>query len=554
MRSEGSGTISSRLDWQLVVRFHTSSVEKYLQARALFQRRGLSLGYFRESQEPYREEYERGQTALLQEALDEIRRRMGANTLFFVEDTSVRVDALSGSSDAFPGLRVKEWFKETTFDDLDAELKRRGNNRAATVYSDIGLYVPELGRAVFVHGETTGVICSTAPRFKMSYKFPWLTPSTFNGWFVPRGSDKTLGAMGFEESLAYDFRSKSLSALLDRLEEYVAVIGAPRRFYTMTTASEFHQEWLFPKQARLLVVIGRVCAGKTTFGQYVGREHGRLHVEASDELQEIAKVDGTSENGDAFERARQLLERRGPDVVARNIALKYHERLEDGAVITGFRAIEEVTYFRHRYPSSVVVFINAGDRTRFARHLERGRLDGIKTFEEFELYDRQQWTFGLLGRARQIVDLPRDLADVQIDNERSLEGYYGQIDSLLDGVDRPQDLRTTDEDLYRGPGVFRVRSEGIERRRSFRCLESLEKCRGLATCAEIRAGIIQRSGTDEISTRHVNWVLANLPALVKRDTTGKRLRYEILSAGRAYVEAVRTSLSRTRSRAVPRRR
>lgn len=284
------------------------------------------------------------------------------------------------------------------------------------------------------------------------------------------------------------------------------------------------------------------------------RKHGRLHVEASDELHEIAEVDGGDGGGDAFQRARRLLERRGPDVVARNIALKYHERLEDGAVITGFRAIEEVTYFRHRYRSCVVVFINAGDRTRFARHLERGRLDGVRTFREFELYDRRQWSFGLLGRARQIVDLPRDLADVQIDNERSLEGYYGQVDSLLEGVDRPEDLRRTDEDVYEGPGVFRVRSEGIEERRSFRCLEALENCRGLATCAEIRARIIQKVGADEISTRHVNWVLASLPALAIRDITGKRMRYEILPAGRAYVEAVRTNVSRRRAEAVTVRR
>ena len=544
MSETASGTLLTKREKHLIVRFHTSSVEKYLQARALFQRRGLSLGYFRESQDPYREDYERGQRILLQEALDEIRRRMGANTLFFVEDTTVRVNALSRGSVAFPGLRVKEWFRDTTFCALDMELRRRGNNRDATVYSDIGLYVPELERAVFLHGETSGVISEAAPRFEMSYKFPWLTPSTFNGWFVPRGSSKTLGEMGFEESLAYDFRVKSLSALLDRLEEYAAILSAPKRLYTVAPASEFHQEWLFPDQARLLLVIGRVCAGKTTLGRYVEGKHGRLHVEASDELQKIAEEDGAEGDGDAFQRALQLLKRRGPDVVARSIALKYHERLEDGAVITGFRTIEELIYFRHRYGSCIVVFVNAGDRTRFARHLERGRLDDVRTFEEFEAYDRRQWGFGLLGRARQIVDLPRDLADVQIDNEGSLDGYCGQIDSLLEGLDRPGEAREFAEDFYGVPGLFRVRSEGIAERRSFRCLEALEMCGGVAMCAEIRAKILAGVEAAEVSSRHVNWVLSNLPALARRDVERGRMQYQILSAGRAYVEAVRTKVSR----------
>ena len=547
MAGYGGDGIFSRLQRQLVVRFHTSSVEKFLQARVLFHRRGLGLGYFRESQEPYREEYERGQKILLQEALEEIKRRMGANTLFFVEDTSVRVDALSQGGMAFPGLRVKEWFSETTFEILDAELKRRENNRAATVYSDIGLYVPELERAVFLHGEATGSIAEVAPRFEMSYRFPWLTPSTFNGWFVPEGSGKTLGEMGFEESLSYDFRVKSVNALLDRLEEYAAIVSAPRKLYAVPTVSDHHQEWLFPKQVQLLVVIGRVCAGKTTLGRYMESQHGRLHIEASDELQHIAEEERIEGNGDAFRRARELLEKRGPDVVARSIALKYHEKLEDGAVITGFRTIEEVTYFRHRYSTCVVVFVNAGDRTRFARHLERGRFEDVRTFGDFEEYDRRQWEFGLLGSAPQIVDLARDLADVQIDNERSLEGYHAQIDAWLDRVGRPKVLGDSGDSGHGVPGVFGLGSDFIEERRSYRCLRALEKCDRVATCSEIRAAMMQDGAAGDISVRHVNWVLSNLPALATRHGAGKRMRYEIRSAGRAYVEAVKTKMAQRRA-------
>ena len=248
-------------------------MEKFLQARVVFERHGFVLDYFRESQEPYYEEYGLGSRELLRRALEEIRKRLGTNSLFFVEDTSVRVDALSDERNAVPGLRVKEWFQEMTFETLDVQLRRHGNDRGATVYSDIGLYVPNLERAVFAHGETVGTVAEKAPEFEMSYEFPWLTPKTFNGWFIPEGSDKTLGEMEFYESLKYDFRVKCLKALLERIEEYSAIINLPNNAYAAPKVRAREQEWLFPGFDGLIspvVVIGRICAGKTT------RAHSRF--------------------------------------------------------------------------------------------------------------------------------------------------------------------------------------------------------------------------------------------------------------------------------------
>lgn len=541
-------SIFSRFPKQLTVRFHTSSMEKFLQARVVFQRHGLTLGYFRESQEPYREEYELGQRTLLQKALDEIRSRVGANSLFFVEDTSVKVDALSDGSVAYPGLKVKEWFKNTTFGTLDTELRCRGNDRAATVYSDIGLYVPELERAVFVHGETSGSISERPPSFETSYRFPWLTPNTFNGWFVPDGSNKALGEMEFEESFRYDFRVKSLTALLERIEEYAAIVNLPTKSYAVLKPNVPDQEWLFPKQSPLILVIGRVCAGKTTFGEHLSSEHNGFHVEASDELTHLAHEAGISSSEDAFSRASELLRSKGPDVVAKSICRRYHYELESGAIITGFRAIEEVIYFRNRYTSCIVVFVDAGDRIRCSRHLERGRLDGIRTFDDFHVYDRQQWQFGLLARAREVVDVPRDVADIQVTNEGTLKQYYAQIDALLDRLGRPGGLEGPDKGVHDVPGVCRLNVEPLQERRIFRCLRALGRCQHPMTCSEIRERMAVEGSAGSISDRHLNWVLVNVPGLARRVSDGAKLRYEILSAGRAYVEAIKIQSLRTKGR------
>ena len=524
---------------QLVVRFHTSSIEKFLQARVVFQRHGLELDYFRESQEPYREEYDLGQRALLRKALDEIKNRLGTNSLFFVEDTSVKVDALSSNSIAYPGLKVKEWFKNTTFEALDAELRRRGNHRTATVYSHIGLFVPRLGRTVFVHGETTGSISESAPSFRMSYEFPWLTPNTFNGWFIPDGSDKALGQMEFEESLKFDFRVKSFKALLRRIEEYVAIINLPSRSYAVIKPKFRNQGWLFPKESPLILVIGRVCAGKTTFGQYLANEHDWFHIEASDELTALADKVGITGAKNSFFRADHLLRDMGPDVVARIICHNYQESLESGAVITGFRTIEEVIYFRNRYRSCVVIFIDSGDRIRFSRHLDRGRFDQIRTFGDFQAYDCEQRQFGLLLRSREVVDVPREVADIQLKNEGTLKQYYAQIDAVLYKFSRPDGLDVVGEDFEDVPGVLRPNVVSRKERRIFRSLCALGECDDAMTCSEIRGKMVANSSSRAISERHVNWILSNLPRLARRVDGGGKRRYRICPAGRAYVEAIK---------------
>ena len=542
MAEGGFGPIVERPRRQLKARFHTSSMEKFLQARVVFEERGFVLDYFRESQEPYYEEYGLGSRGLLRRALDEIRKRLGANSLFFVEDTSVRVDALSDGRIAIPGLKVKEWFRDMSFEALDSELRRRNNDRGATVYSDIGLYVPGLERAVFVHGETAGRVADSAPQFEMSYEFPWLTPKTFNGWFIPEGSDKTLGEMEFRESLEYDFRAKSLTALLERIEEYSAIVNLPNNAYVARKVRAGEQEWLFPGfdgLAAPLVVIGRVCAGKTTLGERLAGEHGWRHIEASREMRRRAEEASVGNSGESFDVARELLKREGPDCVAKSIVARYHDVLERGTVITGFRAIEEVTYLRNRFPRCVVVFVDAGDRLRFSRHLRRGRLKEIRTRRDFEVHDAKQWEFGLLARARDVVDVGRDVADIAVKNEGGLEEYYAQIDGLLEGLRKRKGMDGAAlpalEDVR---GVSAVSVAPLSGRRIFRCLETLKECEGPARCDEIRARMKREEGCDVVSSRHLNWILRKLPQLARRMRSGGRWGYEILPAGRAYVEAV----------------
>ena len=61
--------------------------------------------------------------------------------LFFIEDTSVRIDALSDENNEVPGVDVKYWMQSHNFSQLDAELMKRGNNRNVSVSSHIILFL-----------------------------------------------------------------------------------------------------------------------------------------------------------------------------------------------------------------------------------------------------------------------------------------------------------------------------------------------------------------------------------------------------------------------------
>ena len=182
----------------LNVYFYTSNLDKLLQARLIFVRSGYLLRHFTIHREPYDEDYSLSTEDMLTRAIQQVNDEFGVKSIFFVEDTSLRLEALSDSSD-FPGLKVKEWFASHTFAEVDQLIQDRGGDRRATVKSDIALYVPTLSHVIFFHGETNGTMAPSPPAFSGSAQYPWLTPTTFNGWFIPENTTKRLGEMEFEE-------------------------------------------------------------------------------------------------------------------------------------------------------------------------------------------------------------------------------------------------------------------------------------------------------------------------------------------------------------------
>jgi len=506
-----------RSDKRLDVFFYTSSHQKFLHASTVFARSGITLKQFRSRTDPYAEDYRVGKERLLMRAIAEILQGVGRQSLLFVEDTSLRIDALSDGDEDFPGLSVKEWFASTTFEELDKALSRSGRGRRAVVKSDIALHVPGLSRPLFFHGEATGTVAAQAPEFQESEQYPWLTPTTFNGWFTPDGASKPLGAMSLEESWRFDFRTQALEQLINRLEEYAASLNLPSNAYSrVRLVPPSNQLPLLMEHKPVLIVVGKTCAGKTTFGER-SETHNLRWAEASSVLRTF-RSDYDEDERDDYAFAKDTLENKGADVIARRVLQLFARDIPHGLIVTGFRTIEELEVFRAKVPRAEVVLVESSERTRFQRHRLRGRLGKIQTVAEFKGHDVAQWRFGLL----RVVE---EFADIKIENEGTLEDFLQQVDFLLlTGARKP----------FSGVSRRVFVRQSLEHNQLFRCLNALVEGGRPMACDEIQEAT--RTTGIEIRDNNANKVLKRVPELATRfELAGTRLRYDVSSAGRAYV-------------------
>ena len=488
----------------LNVFFYTSNTEKLLQARLLYMRHGYELKHFRGRNEPYDEDYKLGTADLLARAVNQVKAEFGVRSIFFVEDTSVRIEALSDTNDV-PGLAIKEWFPQVTFQQVDEQLRQKRNDRRAKVNSDIALYLPTLRSPLYFHGETIGRIADTAPDFESSVQYPWLTSRTFNGWIIPDGSAKRLGEMEFEESLHYDFRVRALRELLATLEQLNAAINLRPTFYTTRKSINFSPEQLSLIQdpsRHIILVVGARCSGKTTFSDAMAKYDSVRVYEASTVLRGIGEDAGIIPT--SSDEALAFLDEIGWDSVAKKIA-DYIEK-DDARlnVVTGLRTPEELLFLKRRFPSARIVLINADQRIRFERHIRRARDGEFTNMKSFAREDERQREFGTLRIAS-------DIAEITILNDGSREQYIKKIEDAVELIshEKPSPDLNSNKSLS-------------ELHRSIRALLTIGAA---ATCEEI-SSLTAELGPP-VRTYNTNRALKAVPEFAQRiELKGEHLRYQ----------------------------
>lgn len=415
--------------------FLTSSKEKIAHARYVFRNYPIEISKQKNYGITYVEPRILDREKLLRMSIEDAKERWKRNAsnpdekFFFIEDTSVIVDALSTDGREYPGVDVKYWMRENTFKDVDFLLKERGNNRKVVVRSDIVLHLPlyyqqKLGREYLIFTSSTeGKITEVEFNVKTHPLYPWLSGSTFNKWFIPKGAEKPISLLPIEEADNYDFR-------LGAYKEFIEFFRRHLKIKEKTIQPKIYKQasFSFKRSLASFIIVGPTCSGKSTLAEYLLRNYKLNYFEASDFMYlSYYEYHGTSSNVRVGDFAKEILLRK-PNIVSEQIIEKIKNTEEIPFVISGFRSPNEIEGFLRKYigPFDImVVLISADKNIRYERNLKRGRVDRAKTFEEFERENEKQYQMGL-GK------IVQEYSQKQILNEGALGDYFKKFEEAFE--------------------------------------------------------------------------------------------------------------------------
>lgn len=409
------------------VLFSTTNSSKFVQARLALGRFGVDVEQLQSHTQPYPEPYGLSRRTFLNVGLSAVLDRAGRSRFVFIEDTTVRIEALSSEGEDVPGQRTKEWYAETNLAELLSEFV--GGCLEATVRSDIALHIPGADDPVLFVGRTKGQVLKRVEQILPNALYPWLGRDDFSSWFVPDGADRPLAAMSYEESLGYDFRDKALNLLSARLLEYKAVANSSRSLLeSRQPRFSLGQLSLMPVPGEhlLVVITGPPGAGKTTAAHYLQLHHGFHLVEASRALSEVTSSLGI-DGHDNFERADLLFLREGHDAVERMAVWPRFEELGGPMVYSGARTPEGLEYLRAKAREAGATFriiaVNAPLNVRYSRAVERAR-HGVGQVSDFEKLSERDEGYGAAAAGRAS-------ADARVTNAGTLETFVARLNRVV---------------------------------------------------------------------------------------------------------------------------
>lgn len=338
------------------------------------------------------------------------------NRFYFLEDTSVVINALSNEKIEIPGVDIKYFMQETSFEELDLKLKQRGNDRKVTVLSHIMLVLTrELQdklqkKYIVFSSKAEGQITDREYSFDTNILYPWLDNKSFNKWFVPTGYKYPISMLPIEDADNGDFRKGAFNDLCSFLQCNNKLYDKRKRNISLRLL--FHP---------LFIITGPTCAGKTSIGKYLLEKYNYYHIEASDFMTlEYLETHGNRSGIEIGVFAKEILEVK-PYVVVERVINYLNELPETPAVvITGFRTVDEIEFFNQNSPLKgkvETVFINSEYEIRYQRWLKRNRELTDHKKNKFDKINRLQIEMGLFNISK--LDSTNHIV-----NNTSFENYY----------------------------------------------------------------------------------------------------------------------------------
>ena len=349
---------------------------------------------------------------------------------FIIEDTSVRINALSSEFLEVPGVDIKYWMKDMTFEKLDKLLKENGNDRKVSVRSDIVLFLPGLATPDSTHylnfvGISEGKIIENEISFETNRVYPWLDNRTFNKWFVPEDEKLPISMLDIDTASKYDFRIDAAKKMADYLisKKYVRLNNDEENERSIVQLQLFNQTGY--------IFCGPTCSGKSVLARHISRKYNYYHIEASDFMYlKFYQLHGANSNISIHDFATDIL-KEDPYVVSRQLVQYVNKIKTLPFTITGFRTKREIDFFLkfHRGENPIQLFyIDANVELRYERNVKRKRYDRLDNIEKFRKRDRLQFSLGL-------DYLVKDTELLHIKNEGTIKEYYKNFDLSYLGND-----------------------------------------------------------------------------------------------------------------------
>ncbi|MCR4335129.1 MAG: AAA family ATPase [archaeon] len=172
----------------------------------------------------------------------------------------------------------------------------------------------------------------------------------------------------------------------------------------------------------VIILVGLARSGKDTAADYLVQKHGFTKYTFSDVLKELLEQKGITSTKKRMNELGDILRNEmGMAAIAKMLDKKINKK--DKLVFVGPRSIEEIDYFKKKFPELKIIKITTGKDERFGRRSEEDPSEK----EEFHKRDEDD----KYNKGFQKV---LDSADFQVNNFSEIENFYSELETVLNLV------------------------------------------------------------------------------------------------------------------------
>lgn len=177
------------------------------------------------------------------------------------------------------------------------------------------------------------------------------------------------------------------------------------------------------KKPKVIGLTGTNGAGKGEAAIFFHQRGYEIYSLSDILRQELIKQGLPLTRDNLIKLGNELRQRYGADILAK----KAWTRIKAKAVVDSIRNPSEVTFFREN-ASFILLAIDAPVDIRFQRIMSRGRLESIKTLEEFKAKEAEEMS---PHPSNQQLQACLALADYTIINDGTLEEFHKKLEKFI---------------------------------------------------------------------------------------------------------------------------